>query len=63
MLCVDEAAQFSAQLPILLKGVFFDGLKPSAMPKEAGKEQFPGNCTFKSKTMGSEFLKNTTAHF
>ncbi|HSF93856.1 MAG TPA: DUF2267 domain-containing protein [Thermohalobaculum sp.] len=30
-----EAAQFSAQLPILLRGVFFEGWRPAAAPSQA----------------------------
>jgi uncharacterized protein (DUF2267 family) len=31
----DEAADLAAQLPLLLKGVYFDGWNPSATPVEA----------------------------
>ena len=37
----DEAAELAAQLPVLLKGVYFDGWNPSATPVKARtKEQF-----------------------
>lgn len=32
---VTEAAQFSAQLPILLRGVFYEGWRPAAPPEQA----------------------------
>lgn len=37
----DEAAELAAQLPVLLKGVYFDGWNPSATPVKARtKEEF-----------------------
>jgi uncharacterized protein (DUF2267 family) len=37
----DEAAQFSAQLPILIRGVFYEGWRPSDTPlKDKHKEAF-----------------------
>ena len=32
-LTVDEAAQFAAQLPELIRGIFYDGWNPSATPQ------------------------------
>lgn len=32
-LTVDEAAHFSAQLPMLVKGIYYDGWKPAATPE------------------------------
>lgn len=32
-LTVDEAAQFAAQLPELIRGIFYDGWNPSATPR------------------------------
>ena len=38
---VTEAAKFSAQLPILLRGVFFEGWRPSAKPARVrSKDEF-----------------------
>jgi uncharacterized protein (DUF2267 family) len=40
-LSVDEAAQLSAQLPLLVRGVFFEGWHPAHKPvKERRQEQF-----------------------
>ncbi|MES2572387.1 MAG: DUF2267 domain-containing protein [Verrucomicrobiota bacterium] len=39
---VHEAAHFSAQLPMLIRGLFFDGWQPSAVPVKLSKEQFFG---------------------
>lgn len=38
---VDESAQLAAQLPLLVRGVYFDGWQPAAVPvKERRLEQF-----------------------
>lgn len=38
---VDEAAQLSAQLPLLVRGMFFDGWRPAHKPvKERRQDQF-----------------------
>lgn len=39
-LTVEEAAQFSAQLPLLVRGVFYDGWDPSRAPKKLSKDDF-----------------------
>ncbi len=39
-LTVEEAAELSAQLPLLIKGVFYDGWKPDQLPKKMSKEEF-----------------------
>src|SRR5688500_12553050 len=37
---VQEAADFAGQLPILLKGVFFDGWSTSGVPKKMDADEF-----------------------
>ena len=39
-LTVDEAAQFAAQLPLLIQGIYFSGWDPSVAPVKMDKEQF-----------------------
>jgi len=39
-LTVQEASDMAAQLPILVKGVFYDGWNPSQVPKRIDKEEF-----------------------
>ncbi|MFW5698141.1 MAG: DUF2267 domain-containing protein [Fimbriimonadaceae bacterium] len=41
---VDEAAHFSAQLPLLLRGTFYEGYKPSQQPRTMRTEQDFCNC-------------------
>lgn len=42
-LTVDEAAQLAAQLPILIRGVYYEGWNPSSTPVHPrGKEVFVG---------------------
>jgi uncharacterized protein (DUF2267 family) len=37
---VEEAVQLSAQLPMLVRGLYFEGWKPSAVPVKMGREEF-----------------------
>ncbi|MFD6282042.1 DUF2267 domain-containing protein [Streptomyces sp. NPDC060209] len=39
-LTVDESAQFGAQLPTLLRGIYYEGWKPSETPLKMSKEEF-----------------------
>jgi uncharacterized protein (DUF2267 family) len=42
-LTVDEAAQLGAQLPLLIRGVYYEGWKPAAMPgRQRTKTEFLG---------------------
>lgn len=39
-LAIDETAQFAAQLPLLVKGIYYDGWNPSKVPMKMNKDQF-----------------------
>ncbi len=39
-LTVDEAVHLSAQLPLIARGVFFEGWQPSAVPQKFGLQEF-----------------------
>jgi uncharacterized protein (DUF2267 family) len=39
-LTVEEGAQFAAQLPMLVRGLYYDGWDPSRVPVKMGKEEF-----------------------
>jgi uncharacterized protein (DUF2267 family) len=39
-LTVEEAAHFSAQLPMLVRGLYYDGWDPSRVPKKMNREEF-----------------------
>ena len=41
-LSVEEAAQFAAQLPTLVRGVYYDGWKPADTPMKMDTEEFLG---------------------
>jgi uncharacterized protein (DUF2267 family) len=39
-LTVDEASDFAAQLPLLIRGLFYEGWDPSRVPVKMSKEEF-----------------------
>jgi uncharacterized protein (DUF2267 family) len=39
-LTVEEAAQFAAQLPMLMRGIYYDGWDPSHVPHKMNKDEF-----------------------
>jgi uncharacterized protein (DUF2267 family) len=39
-LIVDEAAQLAAQLPMLVRGIYYEGWDPSRTPRRMRKEEF-----------------------
>jgi uncharacterized protein (DUF2267 family) len=39
-LTVEEAAQFAAQLPMLVRGMYYDGWDPSRVPEKTGRDEF-----------------------
>jgi uncharacterized protein (DUF2267 family) len=39
-LTVEEAAQFAAQLPMLIRGIYYEGWDPTHVPWRMGREEF-----------------------
>jgi uncharacterized protein (DUF2267 family) len=39
-LTVDETADFAAQLPMLVRGIYYDGWNPSKVPKKMHRDDF-----------------------
>jgi uncharacterized protein (DUF2267 family) len=41
-LTVEEAAQLAAQLPMLIRGLYYEGWKPASVPVKMNREEFLG---------------------
>jgi uncharacterized protein (DUF2267 family) len=37
---INEAAQFAAQLPLLIRGIFYEGWDPTDVPQKPSREEF-----------------------
>lgn len=37
---VNDSANFAAQLPVIIKGVYFEGWDPSSVPRKMDKQEF-----------------------
>ena len=58
----DEAADFAAQLPMLIRGIYYEGWNPSATPvKQRGKDDFVDRLQtdFKTDPLGNPDLAIT----
>jgi uncharacterized protein (DUF2267 family) len=39
-LTIEEGAQLAAQLPLLMRGIYYDGWRPSVVPMKVGRDGF-----------------------
>jgi len=65
-LTVEESAHLSAQLPLLIRGIYYEGWRPSELPtKERSKEGFFQHIAqeFDSDTGGADFEQITRTVF
>jgi uncharacterized protein (DUF2267 family) len=54
-LTLDEAAQLAAQLPLVLRGAFYEGFDPGHQPaKVRDREEFLGRLAERARLSGSE---------
>lgn len=52
-LTVDEAAHLSAQLPLMVRGVFYEGYRPAAMPQKfRTQDEFLGKVSERAGNIG-----------
>lgn len=56
-LTVEVAAHFSAQLPELLRGVFFDGWKPSRVPQKYDRAEYVTRFAREARVHDSDVAK------
>lgn len=69
-LTIEETAELSAQLPMLIRGLFFEGWKPSAQPVKYDREgffaaiaaQFPNNLAFDSEQVTRAVFRVLSQH-
>jgi len=51
-LTIDECAQLAAQLPLLLRGVYYEGWDPSHKPEKMNAEEFLERVTREAQLVG-----------
>jgi uncharacterized protein (DUF2267 family) len=56
-LSVEVAAHFAAQLPELLRGVFFDGWNPSRVPQKYGRSEYVARFARDARVRDSDVAK------
>jgi uncharacterized protein (DUF2267 family) len=56
-LTVEVAAHFAAQLPELLRGVFYDGWNPSRMPQKYDRDEYLARFAHEARVHESEVAK------
>jgi len=56
-LTVEVAAHFAAQLPELLRGVFFDGWNPSRVPQKYGRAEYITRFAREARVHDSDVVK------
>jgi uncharacterized protein (DUF2267 family) len=61
-LTVEEGAQLAAQLPLLMRGVYYDGWRPSVVPMKIGRDEFldrvAGDLPFELQESPEELVKS-----
>jgi uncharacterized protein (DUF2267 family) len=63
---VEEAVKFGAQLPMIVRGFYYEGWKPSQVPVKMAKEEFMGRVRnefiFDSDMSMEQLIKITLTH-
>lgn len=55
-----EVVQLSAQLPLLIRGIFFEGYRPAGKPEKLDKEEFLARVSNKLQTAGGAHPEKAT---